>query len=77
MQVNPLGVAKYYVTCINDATGFCYVYFLRHKNEVFEKFEVHENIVSNNFGKTIIIVRSNNGGEYKNEDMEKYLQGKG
>ena len=41
IQVDSLGGAKYYVTFIDDASGFCYVYFMRHKDEVLEKFKLY------------------------------------
>ena len=77
IQVDSLGGAKYYVTFIDGASGFCYVYFMRHKDEVLEKFKLYKNMVANKFGKPIKTVRSDNGGEYKNTNMATYIEEKG
>lgn len=76
-QVESLGHTSYYVTFIDEASGFCYVYFLKHKDDVFEKFKQYESMVFNKFGRGIKIVRSDNGGEYKNTKMSEYLAQKG
>lgn len=77
MQVKSQGGASYFVTFIDEASGFCHVYFLKHKDEVFEKFKVYDRLVENKFGSRLKIVRSDNGGEYNNKRMAAYLEGRG
>src|SRR4051794_31655273 len=38
MSVDSISKAKYYLTFINDKTCMTFVYFIKHKNEVFGKF---------------------------------------
>lgn len=40
IHVESLGGANYYVTFIDDASNFCYVYFIKHKDDVLEKFKI-------------------------------------
>ena len=41
---------------------------MRHKDEVLEQYKLYQKMAANKFGKPIKIVRSDNGGEYKNTD---------
>lgn len=77
IQVDSIGRSSYYVTFIDDASSFCYVYFIQQKDEVVEKFALYEKIVANKFGTAIKVVRSDNGGEYKNAKLEEYLGKRG
>lgn len=77
IQVESLGGANYYVTFIDDAINFCYVYFIKHKDDVFEKFKIFQSIVANKFGTNIKNVRSDSGTEYKNTKMRTYLEERG
>jgi len=77
IEVESLGGADYYVTFIDDALGFCYVYFLKHKDKVLEKFKLYENMIANKFGQKIKIVRSDNGRKYKNAKMNEYIEERG
>jgi len=52
-------------------------YFLKHKDEVLEKFKLYQNMITNKFGQKIKIVRSDNGREYKNAKMNEYLEERG
>ena len=38
MNVKSLGGAEYFVTFIDDKTHFTWVYVIKHKDEVFQKF---------------------------------------
>ncbi|CAA7023934.1 unnamed protein product [Microthlaspi erraticum] len=62
--VQTRGGKKYFVTFIDDCTRYCYVYLLRSKDEVLEKFKEYKTEVENQLGKTIKMVRSDRGGEY-------------
>lgn len=77
IQVKSQGGASYFVTFIDEASNFCHVDFLRHKDEVFEKFKAYDKLVENKFGARLKIVRSDNGGEYKNKRFAAYLVGRG
>jgi hypothetical protein len=61
----------------DDATSFRYAYFLKHKNEVLEKFKKLDRIIKNKFGRNIRVLRSDNGLEYKNRAFDEYTDKKG
>ncbi|GKF13768.1 retrotransposon protein, putative, ty1-copia subclass, partial [Tanacetum coccineum] len=54
-----------------------FVYLLKHKHEVFETFNVFENEVENQLGKTIKAIRSDQGGEYISQEFKDYLKANG
>ena len=56
--------AKYELTFIDDFSRYCWVYFLKHKPEVFGLFKVFKALVENQSGRKIKVLRSDNGGEY-------------
>ena len=55
---------KYALTFIDDFSRYCWVYFLKHKSEVFDLFKVFKALVENQSGRRLKILRSDNGGEY-------------
>lgn len=75
MHVDSLSGASYYATFIDDASEFCYVYFLKHKDEVFEKFKTYKSMVANKFEQRIKTVQSDNhnGRKYINSKIKEYL----
>ena len=63
--VQTRGGNKYFITIIDDSTKYCYVYLLKSKNEVVEKFVLYKNEVENQLNKKIKVLRSDRGGEYE------------
>ena len=63
---------KYELTFIYYFSKYCWVYFLKHKSEVFDLFKVFKPLVENQSGRRPKILRSNNGGEYVNSKFIKY-----
>ncbi|GJX29166.1 zinc finger, CCHC-type containing protein [Tanacetum coccineum] len=59
-----LGNKKYFVTFIDDASRFCYVYLLHTKDEALDKFKVFKTEVELQQGSLIKRFRSDRGGEY-------------
>ena len=66
--------ARYYVLFKDDYSGFKYVYFQKHKADVTDKFIELEKLVNNQFGRSMKILRTDNGREYVNDRMKKYLR---
>ena len=56
---------KYFITFVDDSTNYCYVYLLKSKDEAIEKFILYNNEVENQLIKKIIVLRSDQGGEYE------------
>lgn len=59
-----LGNKKYFVTFIDDASRFCYVYLLHTKDEALDKFKVFKTEVELQLGSLIKRLRTDRGGEY-------------
>ncbi|GJR77373.1 zinc finger, CCHC-type containing protein [Tanacetum coccineum] len=65
MHATPsLGNKKYFVTFIDDASRFCYVYLLHSKNDALDKFKVFKTEVELQQGSQIKRFRTDRGGEY-------------
>ena len=58
------GGKRYFMTLIDDATSFCYVYLLRTKDEVLDYFKIYKAEVENPLERKIKRLRSDRGGEY-------------
>jgi hypothetical protein len=63
---------KYFLNFINDFTISNWVYFLKLKSEVFDKFLAYKALVENHFGHQVQILRKDNGGEYVNNNFTSY-----
>ena len=59
-----LGNKKYFVTFIDDATRFCYVYLLHTKDEALDKFKIYKTEVELQQNVFIKKLRTDRGGEY-------------
>jgi len=77
MSVGSLGNSRYFVTFTDDYSRFCYVYFLKNKSQVFEKFKEFHAEVTNLTDKRIKTLRTDNGGEYTSIEFEQYLKNNG
>ena len=74
MSTSSFGGAKYFVTFIDDFTGYITLYPIRKKDEVQACFERFRAEVEKQTGRTIRCLRSDNGGEYVSIQFEQYLQ---
>lgn len=72
MNINSFGGAKYFFMLKVDFSHFCTVYFLKTKNETFEKLKI--TLVENQFRKKIKVLKSDNGKEIKNGDTKKFCE---
>ncbi|KAL4347437.1 hypothetical protein GQ457_17G004910 [Hibiscus cannabinus] len=66
-----LGGFMYYVTFIDDFSKKVWVYFLKHKSEVFAKFKQWKAQVENQTGRKIKYLRYDNGTEYTNSQFQR------
>jgi hypothetical protein len=57
---------KYYVSFIDDYSKFIWIYLLKFKSDVFQKFHEFQNLVERLFNMKIIAIQSDWGGEYEN-----------
>ncbi len=77
MQTESFGGAKYFITFRDDYSRCCTVYFMKKKSEVLEKFKEFEAATTNEAGRSMGTLRTDNGGEYLSREFEDYLKGKG
>ena len=68
--------AEYFAALIDDESRFVWVYTLKHKSEVFEKFTEWKSMVEKSSGMKVP-VRTDNGGEYTSKEFEQYLKKQG
>ena len=74
MQSNSLSGYVYYASFIDDYSCKTWIYFLKKKDEVFEKFKTFKAFVENLFEKRIKTLRSDNGGEFTLGEFNNYCQ---
>ena len=77
MQTRSIEGAKYFVMFIDDYTRCCTVYFMKHKSEVLDKLKEFEATTTNDSGRAIGTLRTDNGGEYLSSAFQNYLKEKG
>lgn len=63
-SVTSKGGSRYFVTFVDDYSRYAWIYFLKHKNEVFNTFKKWKAMVENRTGKKLKTLRSDNGTEY-------------
>jgi hypothetical protein len=64
----------YYVSFIDDYSRKTWVYFLKSKDEVFNKFKEFKALIENLSERKIKILRSDNGGEYTSKEFVKFCK---
>jgi hypothetical protein len=60
---------KYFLTFIDYFSRRTWVYFLKLKSENFDKFLAYKDLVEKQLGHQIQRLRTNNGGEYVNNNF--------
>lgn len=77
LPTESLGGHRYFITFIDDFSKKVTLYPLKLKSEVFSKMVEYKNLVENQLGKKIKNVRSDNGTEYVNKQMEELFKSNG
>lgn len=77
MQTPSIGGAKFFLLLKDECSGFKTVYFLKHKNDVFDYLKEFLNLTVNQFGKNIKILRDDNGTEFINSNVCSLLKERG
>ena len=72
-----IGGNRYFVTFIDEKSGFVEVYFLKTKNQVKDCFLDYKAYNENQKNKKIKILRTDNGLEYWGGDFEQFLKNSG
>jgi transposase InsO family protein len=74
IPVLSLGKSVYYVSFIDDFSRNTWIYFLRNKSEVFDKFKEFKALVENHTKKKIKVFRTDNGGEFYRNEFEEFCK---
>eukprot|EP00253_Pinus_taeda_P014195 PITA_14195 len=77
MQNSSLAGSQYFLTFIDDFTRKTWVYFLNNKSEVFEKFRNFKELVENQSGLYIKVLRTDRGGEYISKEFLRFCRENG
>ena len=72
-----LAGGEYFVSFIDDHTRHVWIYILKHKSEVFQKFQEWKALVENVCGRKIKTLHSDNGGEYTSTGFASFLKSQG
>jgi transposase InsO family protein len=74
VSVPSLGKFVYYVSVIDDFSRNTWIYFLKNKSEVFDKFKEFKALVENQTEKIIKVMRTDNGGELCGSGFEEFCK---
>jgi transposase InsO family protein len=64
------GGQRYFMTMIDDASRYCYVYLLKTKDDALNYFKTYKTEVENQLEKKIKRFRSDRGGEYFSNEFD-------
>ncbi len=73
-KIESIRGCKYYMSFIDDHTKKVWVYFMKHKGEVFQHFLNFKAMVEKEKGVNIKCLRSDGGGEYFSNEFSEYLK---
>ena len=68
---------RYVLIFVDDYSGYVCTYLLRHKSDAFSKLREYVQLVQNKFGKKIVTLQSDNGGEYISTAWTQYCTDNG
>jgi hypothetical protein len=72
--VPSLGKYMYYVSFIDRFSRNTWIYFLRKKSKVFDKFKEFKALVENQTENKIKVLRTYNGGEFYGNEFEEFCK---
>lgn len=73
MEVATPGGNRYFMTMVDDFSGYTVIYLLKAKSEAESKIREYFNLVKNQFGRPPRVLRTDGGGEYSGSSLKKFL----
>ncbi|KAE9023991.1 hypothetical protein PR003_g14064 [Phytophthora rubi] len=77
MKTKSKGGARYVLTFVDDYSKYVVAYFIAKKSEAPVKFKTFMNWYENQWGERIKCLRSNNGTEFVNKEMDRFCTSNG
>jgi transposase InsO family protein len=77
MSSTSLTGCLYYVIFIDDFSRKSWIFFMKTKGQVFNRFQEFKALVENQTGKKIKVLRTNNGVEYTSKEFMDFCAGEG
>ena len=77
MDTELLSGAEYFLTSIDDKSRYTWVYILKRKDDVFSRFCEWKAMVEKSTGEKVMVLRTDNGGEYTSTEFITYLKNEG
>lgn len=77
MQTSSWGGKRYFLTFIDERSRKTFVYFLKGKDEVFEKLREFKELTETQTGRKLKILRTDNGREFVNQKMKEFIKRNG
>jgi transposase InsO family protein len=77
MYLASLTGSLYCVVFIDDFSQKSWIFFMKTKGQVFNRFQEFKALVENQTGKKIRVLRSDNGGEYTSKEFMDFCSGEG
>jgi transposase InsO family protein len=74
MQTTTIGGNRYFITFIDDYSRKAHTYCIKTKDQALETFASFKNLVENETGRHIKILRTDRGGEYVNHAFDTFLK---
>ena len=66
------GGKRYFMTLIDDATRYCYIYFLKTTDEAFHYFKIFKAKIENQIERKIKRLHDYRGGEYISNEFSQF-----
>ena len=67
------GGSKYFLTVIDDYSRFCWIFFLKRKSDAAVTLHSFFNLVERQHDLKIKRIRTDNGGEYVNNELKEFF----
>lgn len=77
MNVKSESRAEYFLSFVDDKMRYVWIYILRRKDQVFEKFREWKTMIEKSTGRRLKTFRTDNGVEFTSKEFESYLKAEG
>ena len=74
MSTQARGGYSYFIMFIDDRSRFGYVYLIKYKSEIFDKFKEYQKMIEKQTSKSIKALQSDRGREYLSSEFLDYLK---